>query len=80
MVLPALEVDLVEGMRPDGRSCLVRVGRGSNLGAEQTTFRECLLSFARPQRCIRSRRELFAQARRLVEAKQALTDVVDAGC
>jgi hypothetical protein len=27
MLLPALEAGLVERMRPDGRTCLVRVGR-----------------------------------------------------
>jgi hypothetical protein len=68
MLLPALEVDLVEGMRPDCRSCLVCVGRG-NLGAEQTAFRQRLLSSARPQRSIRATLKPLAQARRLVEVK-----------
>src|ERR1700752_2689066 len=52
---------------------------GSNLGAEQTTFRQCLLSFARPQRCIRAKIKPLSQARRLEEVKEALTDFVNAG-
>jgi hypothetical protein len=52
----------------------------SNLAAEQAAFWQSLLSFARPQRRIRAVRELLPQSRRLVEAKQTLTDFVNAGC
>jgi hypothetical protein len=42
-------------------------GSDPSLLAEQAGFRQCLLSSARPQWCIRARFEPLAQTRRLVE-------------
>jgi hypothetical protein len=47
--------------------------------AEQAASWQCLLTFARPQRCIRATLKPLAQARRLVKVKQPLTDLVNAG-
>ena len=68
---------LVEGWGTAG----VLLGRArDHLLAEQPFFWQRLLSFDRPQRCIRAARELLAQTRWPVEGKQALTAFVYAGC
>jgi hypothetical protein len=49
----------------------------SRLLTEQSACWQRSLPFPRPQGCIRAARELLAQARRPVEAEQALAGLID---
>jgi hypothetical protein len=65
--------------RPVDRSARKPTRGARPLMPEQPTFRQCLLSSARPQRCICADFQPLAQTRRFVKAEQALTDIVNAG-
>ena len=52
------------------------LARGRSLSKQSACWQRPL-SFPRPQGCIRADGELFAQARRLIEAKQALAGLID---
>src|SRR5580704_15628159 len=55
------------------------LSRSGSSRAKQCTFRQWLLSFARPQWRICATLKSLAPARRLVKAEQALADLVNAG-
>ena len=88
MLLPALEADLVERMQPDGRTCLVRVGRTLGAGVPnrigRRKCRAAVLNLHVPHVIVRTPRPAaitnrdIAASALLIASRLALTAALDA--